>query len=56
MVAKAFSKLPTDEQSTAMFKTLAKTGLASLVQGDNFAAAFDMALDDTKRAAEIAPH
>ena len=54
VVAKAFSKLPTDEQSTAMFKTLAKTGLASLVQGDNFAAAFDMALDDTKRAAEIA--
>ena len=54
VVAKAFSKLPTDEQSTAMFKTLAKTGLASLVQGDNFAAAFDMALDGTKRAAEIA--
>ncbi len=54
VIAKAFSKLPTDEQSTAMFKTLAKTGLASLVQGDNFAAAFDMALDDTKRAAEIA--
>ena len=53
VVAKAFSKLPTDEQSTTMFKTLAKTGLASLVQGDNFAAAFDMALDDAKRAAEI---
>lgn len=54
VVAKAFSKLPTDEQNTTMFKTLAKTGLASLVQGDNFAAAFDTALDDTKRAAEIA--
>ena len=54
VIAKAFSKLPTDEQNTTMFKTLAKTGLASLVQGDNFAAAFDTALDDTKRAAEIA--
>ena len=54
VVAKAFSKLPTDEQSTTMFKALAKTGLASLVQGDNFAAAFDTALDDAKRAAEIA--
>ena len=54
VVAKAFSKLPTKEQSTTMFKTMAKTGLASLVQGDNFAAAFDTALDDAKRAAEIA--
>ena len=54
VIAKAFSKVPSEEQSTTMFKTLAKTGFASLVQGDNFAAAFDMALDDTKRAAEIA--
>lgn len=54
VIAKAFSKLPTKEQSTTMFKTMAKTGLASLVQGDNFAAAFDTALDDAKRAAEIA--
>ena len=54
VIAKAFSKVPTEEQSTTMFKTLAKTGLASLVQGDNFAAAFDTALDDSKRAAEIA--
>lgn len=54
VIAKAFSKVPSEEQSTTMFKTMAKTGLASLVQGDNFAAAFDMALDDAKRAAEIA--
>lgn len=54
VIARAFSKVPTEAQSTTMFKTLAKTGLASLVQGDNFAAAFDVALDNTKRAAEIA--
>ena len=54
VIAKAFSKVPSEEQSTTMFKTIAKTGLASLVQGDNFAAAFDTALDDSKRAAEIA--
>ena len=54
VIAKAFSKVPSEKQSTTMFKTMAKTGLASLVQGDNFAAAFDTALDDSKRAVEIA--